>query len=62
MYFGAWPLVNIYNRRVNFQTLPEPGRLGGVLPAAPPNQLSMLTDYVSPGEREVACPNQDAGH
>lgn len=59
VYFWAWPLVNIYNRRVNFQALPGPGRLGGVLPAAPPNQLSMLTDYVSPSEREVACPNQD---
>ena len=59
VYFWAWPLVNIYNRRVNFAPLPGPGRLGGVLPAAPPNQLSMLTDYVAPSEREVACPNQD---
>lgn len=59
VYFWAWPMVNIYNRRVNFQSLPGPGRLGGVLPAAPPNQLSMLTDYVAPSEREVACPNQD---
>ncbi|MCD9086991.1 DUF1254 domain-containing protein [Stenotrophomonas sp. SY1] len=59
VYFWAWPMVNIYNRRVNFEPLPGPGRLGGVLPAAPPNQLSMLTDYVAPNEREVACPNQD---
>lgn len=59
VYFWAWPMVNIYNRRVNFEPLPGPGRLGGVLPASPPNQLSMLTDYVAPSEREVACPNQD---
>lgn len=59
VYFWAWPMVNIYNRRVGFQALPGPGRLGGVLPASPPNQLSMLTNYVAPSEREVACPNQD---
>jgi len=59
VYFWAWPMVNLYNRRLGFKDLPGPGRLGGVLPAAPPNQLSMLTDYVAPTEREVACPNQD---
>ncbi|GAA5080869.1 DUF1254 domain-containing protein [Lysobacter panacisoli] len=51
--------VNVYNRRLGFKDLPGPGLLGGVLPAAPPNRLSMLTDYVAPSEREVACPNQD---
>lgn len=59
VYFWAWPMVNLYNRRLGFKDLPGPGRLGGVLPAAPPNRLSMLTDYVAPSEREVACPNQD---
>ncbi|RDY67757.1 DUF1254 domain-containing protein [Lysobacter soli] len=58
-YFWAWPMVNIYNRRLGFKDLPGPGKLGGVLPAAPPNSLMMLTDYVAPSEREVACPNQD---
>ena len=58
-YFWAWPMVNTYNRRLGFKDLPGPGRLGGVLPAAPPNRLSMLTDYVAPSQREVACPNQD---
>ena len=33
--------------------------MGGIAPAAPPNQLCMLTDYVVPEERVVACPNQD---
>lgn len=59
LYFWAWPMVNVYNRRVGFAALKEPGRLGGVLPAAPPNRLTMLTDYIEPSEREVACPNQD---
>ncbi|MBF6023987.1 DUF1254 domain-containing protein [Lysobacter niastensis] len=59
VYFWAWTLVNVYNRRINFQSLPGPGRLGGVLPASPLNSLSMLTDYVAPSQREVACPNQD---
>src|SRR5262245_5533418 len=58
-YFWAWPMVNVYNRRLAFQQIPEPGRLGGVLPVAPLNRLSMLTDYIKPEERAVACPNQD---
>ncbi len=59
VYFWAWPMVNVYNRRIGFQALPGPGRVGGVLPAAPPNHLMMLTDYIAPSQREVACPNQD---
>ena len=58
-YFWAWPMVNVYNRVVAFSQLPEPGLIGGIVPAAPPNQLSMLTDYIVPEERVVACPNQD---
>jgi hypothetical protein len=59
LYFWAWPMMNIHNRKVTFEKLPGQGYLGGVLPVAPPNQLTMLTDYVSPEERAVACPNQD---
>src|SRR5262245_35421791 len=58
-YFWAWPMVNVYNRRLTFAKLPEPGLIGGLVPAAPPNQLAMLSDYVEPLERAVACPNQD---
>jgi hypothetical protein len=57
-YFWAWPMVNVYNRRQAFKKLTEPVILGAV-PAAPPNHLSMLTDYIAPEERIVACPNQD---
>lgn len=58
-YLWAWPMVNIHNRKVTFANIPEPGYKGGIVPLSPPNQLCMLTDYIKPGEREVACPNQD---
>ncbi|QCI68479.1 DUF1254 domain-containing protein [Phreatobacter stygius] len=57
-YFWAWPLVNVYNRRLTFAKVPAIGRSGPV-PMAPLNRLSMLTDYIEPEERVVACPNQD---
>jgi len=59
IYFWAWPMMNIHNRKVTFEKLPGQGYLGGVLPVAPPNQLTMLRDYIDPAERAVACPNQD---
>lgn len=58
-YFWGWPMANIFNRRQKFKDLPEAGLMGGIVPVAPINHLSMLTDYISPGERLVACPNQD---
>ena len=59
VYFWAWPMVNMYNKRLAFAQAPEPGWLGGILPFAPLNRLAMLSDYVEPSERFVACPNQD---
>src|SRR4051812_29125489 len=58
-YFWAWTLSNVYNRRLGFKDLNAPGRLGGALPAAPPNRICMLRDYILPSQREVCCPNQD---
>ena len=58
-YLFGWPMVNVYNRFLAYEKLPGPGLAGGVLPVAPPNQLSMLHDYIEPSERAVACPNQD---
>lgn len=58
-YFMTWPMVNMHNRHTIFQKVPEPGLAGGIVPVAPLNQLSMLTDYIDPMERIVACPNQD---
>jgi hypothetical protein len=58
-YLWAWPMVNQINRRASFAQVPEPGRLGGVLPIAPVGYVSMLTDYIAPDQHFVTCPNQD---
>jgi hypothetical protein len=58
-YLWGWPLVNNLNRALAVKDLPEPGRIGGVVPAAPPGYVSMLTDYIDAAERFVTCPNQD---
>ena len=58
-YLWGWPLVNNFNRALAVKDLPEPGRIGGVVPAAPPGYVSMLTDYIDAAERFVTCPNQD---
>ena len=57
-FFWAWPLVNMYNRRLAFSKMTEHRYVGPLL-EAPLNRLTMLTDYVNPEERNVACPNQD---
>jgi hypothetical protein len=58
-YIWGWALVNNSNRRAAFAQVPEPGRLGGVLPAAPTGYVGMLYDYIDSAERFVTCPNQD---
>src|SRR5262247_1950458 len=57
-YFWAWPLVNIYNRRLVMAQVKEAVRAGPLV-FAPLNRNAMFTDYVDPEERAVACPNQD---
>ncbi|MFD7306927.1 DUF1254 domain-containing protein [Promicromonospora sp. NPDC059942] len=57
-YFWTWPMVNVFNRRLHFATTSELAHVGPLI-QAPVNQFTMLTDYVSPEERVVACPNQD---
>lgn len=58
VYFWAWPMVNVYNRRLYFSKI-EQLQYTGPSPQAPLNRLTMLTDYVAPEQRNVACPNQD---
>jgi hypothetical protein len=58
-YVWGWPMVNQINRRASFAQVPEPGRLGGVLPVAPTGYVAMLTDYIAPDQHFVTCPNQD---
>jgi hypothetical protein len=57
-YFWAWPLLNIYNRRLVMAGVKEAVRAGPLV-IAPLNRNAMFTDYVDPEERAVACPNQD---
>ena len=58
-YFWGWPLVYVYNQRTQLTKVPESGLLAGVMPISPMNQVGMLTTYIDPGERFIACPNQD---
>ncbi len=52
-------MVNVHNRILGMREVPEPGRNGGVVPVAPINHVSLLTDYMDPMQRYVVCPNQD---
>jgi hypothetical protein len=58
-YLWGWPLVNMHNRLAIMEQVPEPGLLGGAVPAGPPGTVGMLHDYILPDEKLVACPNQD---
>src|SRR5215510_4387635 len=58
-YVWGWPMVNVQSRVEAFRPLREAMLGGGVVPIGPPNEVTMLTDYIDPSERAVACPNQD---
>src|SRR5688572_10676773 len=58
-YFWAWPMVNLYNRKLACAQITEPCLLDGLLPAAPLNSLAMLHDYIDPQQHIIACPDQD---
>jgi hypothetical protein len=58
-YVWGWPLVYVYNQRNQLTMVPEPLLLNGAACVAPMNQLAMLTDYASPGEKLIEDPNQD---
>jgi len=58
-YVWGWPMVSMLNRRTGLTSVPEPGLRGGVLPNAPVGGVCMMTDYISPSQRFVACTNQD---
>ncbi len=62
MYIWGWPMVNVHNRILGMREVPEPGRNGGVVPVAPLNHVSLLTDYMDPMQRYVVCPNQDVAY
>ena len=58
VYFWAWPMVNVYNRRLYFSKVTRQ-QYTGPSPQAPVNHFTMLTDYAPPEQRNVACANQD---
>jgi hypothetical protein len=60
-YFWAWPMVDLYNRRLALAKLTKATRSGASV-SAPLNRLAMLTDCGDPAERPVACPDQDMVH
>ena len=53
VYFWAWPMVNVYNRRLYFSKVAQQ-QYTGPSPQAPVNRFTMLTDYSSPEQRNVA--------
>src|SRR6478735_2246661 len=58
VYFWAWPMVNVYNRRLYFSKVTQQ-QYTGPSPQAPVNRFTMLADYAPPEQRNVACANQD---
>ena len=58
VYFWAWTMVNVYNRRLYFTKITDK-KYAGPSPQAPLNEFTMLTDYAPPEQRNVACANQD---
>jgi hypothetical protein len=57
-YMWGYALVNASNRAASFAKAPTAGLLGGVVPVGY-NHLAMLTNYISPSQHFIACPNQD---
>ncbi len=57
-YIWGWPLVYMQNCKRSLSILNGPGVSGGS-PVAPPNQLSMLHDFIAPASFTIPCPNQD---
>ncbi len=56
-FFWAWPMLDIYNRRLSSAAVPELAR-AGALAGAPVNRLAMLPDFLPPPQRSVACPDR----
>jgi hypothetical protein len=52
-YVWGWSLINAANAPAAFAKVPEPGRMGGVIPVAY-NRLAMLTGYIAPDQRFIA--------
>jgi hypothetical protein len=62
IYLWAWPMMNMHYRKLMYLQVPKPMLTGGILPLGSVNHIAMLTDYIAPSERDVACPNQDVAY
>ena len=58
-FIWGYPMVSAHNRRIAFSKAPEPCLIDGVAPFAPVGYNAMLTNYISPDETFIVCPNQD---
>jgi hypothetical protein len=58
-YIWGWPMVNMMNRSAALTSAAEAGRLNGVLPVAPLGRIAMLSGYINPAQKLVACPSHD---
>ncbi len=61
-YVWGWPLVNMMNRSAGLTRAKEPALLNGVLPVAPMGRIAMLTGFIDPRQKMIACPNHDMVH
>jgi hypothetical protein len=57
-YLWGWALVNNFHRNASANKAPEPSVVVGGMPVGA-GRLAMLTDYMSPAEKIIECPNQD---
>ncbi len=58
-YIWGWPMVNMMNRSTGLTHVEQPCLLNGVLPVAPMGRVAMLTSYMDPRQKMIACPNPD---
>lgn len=60
VYYWAYPAVDIFGRTSMWENMKNgPGQMFGIVPGAPVNMSSALTDYLPPAQRIVVTPNND---
>jgi hypothetical protein len=59
VYYWGYPLVDVTGRTGQWQVMKEPGRIAGLVPAAPMGYLGYLSDYLPRAQRWVVSPNND---
>ena len=57
VYYWGYPLVDVTGHTGQWQVMKEPGRIAGLVPAAPMGYLGYLSDYLPRAQRWVVSPN-----